>query len=72
MNTFEIKLSVIDLGQVLDAIDLRTDAWEATAQVMRGERTDVLIEECNDADEAEKLAAHYRRIAEDVRAQAGW
>lgn len=72
MESYTITLSAVDLGQMLHALEDRAEAWEATAQVLRGERSDVLIEECNNEQEATLIAAHYRRIAEEIRLHVGW
>ena len=71
-RTFRITLDDFDLGQMLDGLEVRADAWENTAQYLRtGEAPDefFLAEECRDAEEAEKLAQHYRCIIQKIREQ---
>lgn len=61
---YVIKLSAADLGQLMDGLEMRAQAWEKTAAYHRtGSAPDgVLVEECNDAEEAERIAKHYRSI----------
>jgi hypothetical protein len=69
---YVIRLNAFDLGQLLDGLEARADAWRNTATYMTtGEAPtdDFLAEECNDAEEAEKLAKHYRRIIAIVMEQ---
>lgn len=68
---YRIELDGFDLGQLLDGLDARADAWEKTANYHRtgGLPPDYIVEECNDADEADKIAAHYRSIIAKIREQ---
>ena len=68
---YRIELDAFDLGQLLDGLEVRAEAWERTADYHRtGEsRADFVVEECADADEAEKVAAHYRSIISKIREQ---
>lgn len=61
---YVIKLSAADLGQLLDGLQCRAEAWEKTAVYHRtGVAPDgFLVEESNDAEEAERIARHYRSI----------
>ncbi len=71
-KSYTITLDEFDLGQVLDGLEVRAKAWEETAQFLRtGEmaRECFVAEECSDADEAERLADHYRAIIENIRKQ---
>jgi hypothetical protein len=70
-KTYLIKLDGFDLGQLLDGLDVRAEAWEKTADYHRtGESpADFIVEECTDADEADKIAAHYRSIVTKIREQ---
>lgn len=67
-KTYLIRLEENDLGQLLDGLDARAEAWEKTAAYHRtGESPpDLIVEECNDADEAESIARHYRAIIAKV------
>lgn len=71
MRKYRIELNELDLGQVLDGLEVRAIAWEKTAVFHRtGESPDdIFVEECRDAEEAEKIAAHYRSIIENIRKQ---
>jgi hypothetical protein len=70
-KAYRIELDDFELGQLLDGAEARADAWEKTARHYRtGELPpDFIIEECNGADEAERIAAHYRAIIAKVRSQ---
>ncbi len=59
-----IRLNGIDLGQVIDGLEMRATAWLHTAAYLEtGEVPDgFLIEECEDAEEARRIAEHYQRI----------
>lgn len=67
-----IELSDIDLGQTLDALDTRAEAYEKTAAYLDGEplRDEFfLIEEVNDAYEARRIAEHFRSIMAKIEQQ---
>ena len=69
---YVIRLNAFDLGQLIDGLEARADAWRNTATYMtNGEAPtdDFLAEECNDAEEAERLEKHYRRIIATVMEQ---
>lgn len=68
---FCIKLNALDLGQVLDGLSARAEQWENTAEHCEGRdpTCEIVIEECRDAEEAVKIAKHYRSIIENIRAQ---
>lgn len=61
---FVIRLSGLDLGQVIDGLEARATAWNLTATYLEtGEAPDgFAIEECSDAQEARRLAEQYQRI----------
>ena len=61
---YRIKLDAHDLGQLLDGLEARAEAWEKTAEYHRTGQSppDFLVEECNDAYEADRIANHYRSI----------
>lgn len=66
-----IELNDLDLGQLPDGLEARAESWEKTADYHRtGEAPpDFIVEECNDADEAESISAHYRSIIAKIRKQ---
>lgn len=70
-KTYRIELEALDLGQLLDGLETRAEAWEKTADYHRtGESSpDIIVEECNDVDEADRIAAHYRSIIFKIREQ---
>lgn len=55
---------LLHLGQLIDGLEARADAWSLTAVYLEtGEAPDgFVIEECNDAEEARRIAEHYQRI----------
>lgn len=70
--TYRIELDDLDLGQLLDALEIRAKAWRDTAEFLRsGNMTEetFVLEECSDAEEAEKISAHYDRITDDILRQ---
>jgi hypothetical protein len=71
MREYYIQLHEFDLGQVLDGLEMRAVSWEKTAIYHRtGESPhDMVIEECRDAKEADKIAAHYHSIIAKIRKQ---
>ena len=70
-KTYRIELNDLDLGQLLDGLETRAEAWEKTANYhRRGESPpDFIVEECNDAHEADGIASHYRSIIAKIRKQ---
>lgn len=69
----ELKLKRLDIGQILDALEIRAEAWETTAAFARGEEIEpgAVVEEHSSAREAEQIAAEYRRIIAEIDQQAG-
>jgi hypothetical protein len=61
---YVIRLNGLDLGQLIDGLEARADAWRHTAVYLEtGEAPDgFVIEECSDAEEARRIAEHYQRI----------
>ena len=67
-----IELSDNDLGQAVDGLEVRAKQWEDTASYMRtGESPDEFFipEDCRDAEEADRIASHYRSIIAKIRKQ---
>jgi hypothetical protein len=67
-----IKLSDIDLGQTLDTLDTRAEAYENTAAYLDDEYDKdefFLIEEVNDSHEARQIAHHFRSIIAQIEEQ---
>jgi hypothetical protein len=76
---FRIELDGIDVGQIVDGITSRAESWQKTADFLEtGYSFDdsFVCEECSDADEATKIAAHFSSIAaciqRQVTEQGGW
>ena len=67
----QIVLDELMVGQILDALEVRREAWEKTSAWFRGELNDPFfsIEECLDAEEADQIAAYYLEIEGELRAQ---
>ena len=72
---YRIELESNDLGQLLDGLNIRAEAWEKTAAYHRtGEVPGddlFLIEESSDEYEANAIAEHYRSIISNIRTQIG-
>lgn len=68
---FQIELEEFDLGQVVDGLQARADAWEKTANYHRtGEAPpDFIVEECLDYEEAEQIASRYRWLISNIQTQ---
>ena len=76
---FQIKIDSLDLGQILDGLRSRREAWQNTAFYLRdGFFPDdaFVCEDCGNPHEAEKIADHYRRIVSSIEKQideqGGW
>jgi hypothetical protein len=71
-KTFSIQLESNDLGQLLDGLRHRLEAWAETATYLESgytERDGFIVEECRDADEARVIAAYYERIIATIQRQ---
>lgn len=73
-----LVLDTLDLGQALDALDTRAEAYERTAAYLKaeeeGEGYDMgddffVIEEVSDSDEARAIAKHFRHIQHSLERQ---
>lgn len=76
---FSVQFEYDDLGQTLDALDSRAQAWEDTAVFLRTGETSsesFIAEDCSDENEADRIAKHFRsiikQIEKQVKAQGGW
>ena len=65
---YVIRLNGLDLGQLIDGLEARADAWRLTDVYLEtGEAPDgVVVEECSDPHEARRIAEHYQRIIRKV------
>jgi hypothetical protein len=76
-KTYKIELNELDLGQVLDALEMRAETWERTAEYHRNPSdswqvtggSGGLVEECSGVAEAERMAASYRAIMGTIKGQ---
>jgi hypothetical protein len=70
-KAYVLRLDDNDIGQLLDGLEVRAAAWAKTADYHRtGESPpDFIVEECSDADEANRIATHYRSIIAKIRKQ---
>lgn len=75
----QIVLNAHDIGQLLDGLRIRLDAWTKTADYLESGHSayDAFVcEECSDSEEASCIADHYRRIISEierqVEIQGGW
>ena len=71
-KTFTIRLESNDLGQLLDGLRCRSEAWHGTADYLESGHTpreDFVIEECSDTAEARAIAADYDRIIATIKKQ---
>lgn len=72
-TTYRLELEANDVGQALDGLEQRAEAWERTAEYLRTEALPdgelFVIEECSDPNEADSIAAHYRKIIRTIEAQ---
>jgi hypothetical protein len=68
---YRIELDDHDLGQLLDGLEARADAWKKTAAYHRTGQSPpgFIIEESSGADEADSIANHYRSIITKIRKQ---
>lgn len=70
-KTYVLRLDDHDLGQLLDGLEARAVAWMKTAGYHRTGKSppDFIVEECDGADEASRIAAHYHSIIAKIRKQ---
>lgn len=78
-KSFHIQLESNDLGQLLDGLRVRADAWRKTAEYLEGGHVaddSFACEECSDPQEARSIALHYEgiidQIEQQVQKQGGW
>lgn len=73
-----LVLDSLDLGQALDALDTRAEAYERTADYLKAEEEGdgydmadafFVIEEVRDSDEALAIAKHFSHIQHSLEEQ---
>jgi len=76
---FSLTLASNDVGQLLDGLRLRAEAWSKTTDYLEsGFNPDdaFICEECSDPREARQIAQHYERIIaeieQQIKVQGGW
>jgi len=71
-GNYLIRLSTVDVMQLLDALKLRAQIWENTVKYSKGElMADMIngIEEYSNIKEAEEILGHYKSIIDSVNYQ---
>ena len=71
-KTFRIELDALELGQIIDGLEVRASAWADTAHYLRtGEMPNdfFIVEECSNPEEASALAKSYRAITRKIQSQ---
>ena len=71
-KTYTIRLQQNDLGQLLDGLHRRSEAWHGTAEYLETGNTpydDFVIEECIDGEEARAIAKRYDQIIANITTQ---
>ena len=70
-KNYSIQLNSLDLGQLLDGLECRAESWERAAEYLRSGHVEggFIVEECHKPEEADDIAAHYRRIIGTIRQQ---
>jgi hypothetical protein len=70
---YTIELDSLDLGQLIDGLELRAESWERTADYLRTRYVSsddpFIAEECSKPEEADGIAEHYRSIVRVIREQ---
>lgn len=69
---FRLTLNADDVGQLLDGLRLRAEAWTKTTDYLEsGFNPDdtFICEECSDPREARQIAQHYERIIAEIEQQ---
>jgi len=66
-----LSLTRTDIGQILDAVAIAAEQWEATHDFIISQRMpdDVVVRDCDDAIEADTIARTYRDIIRTVESQ---
>ena len=72
LKEVQLTLSADDVGQLLDGLRIRAEAWSKTADYLEsGFNADdaFICEECSDSHEARSIAQHYERIIARIEHQ---
>jgi hypothetical protein len=70
-RTITISLPENDVGQILDALRVREECWRYTQRYLEGgiEELDRVIEDCQDVEEAGRIADYYVEIIAKIKRQ---
>jgi hypothetical protein len=70
-KTYRIELDALDLGQLIDGLEIRADSWAKTAEYHRtgASPAGFIVEECSGLHEADRIAAHYHSIIAKIQQQ---
>ena len=72
---YQITLDDLEIGQLLDGLEIRAESWERTAEYLRTQEVPAgeffIVEECSKPEEAEAIANRYRSIVAKIRSQIG-
>ena len=65
-----LRLDSNDVGQIIEGLECRREAWKRTAEYLETGYANGEIEECSNASEASSIAAFYGRIIAEIQRQA--
>ena len=71
-STVTLTLDRNDAGQILDGIIARQESWQVTADYLNSGSTPDdtwIVEECESAEEAQRMADTYQRLVDSRSAQ---
>ena len=72
---YQITLDALEIGQILDGLEVRAESWERTAEYLRTREMSAdeffIVEECSKPEEADGIATRYRSIIAKIRSQIG-
>ncbi len=73
-DNIKLKLPALEIGQILDALYLRMEAWEYTEEYLNTGQVHepYCVEECSSAYEARRIADYYKKIIQSIEKQAGF
>jgi hypothetical protein len=70
---YQITLDDLEVGQILDALEIRAESWKQTAEYLRTHEMPAgefyAVEECSKPEEADAIASRYRSIIAKIRGQ---
>ena len=71
--TYQISLDDLEVGQIIDGLEVRAESWERTAEYLRTQKMPggefFVVEECSKPEEADAIANTYRSIIAKIRGQ---